>query len=58
MQIFGRWTHVSREGNYKEKHLDLEAESKTERGGDEKSLAINPHGITDDDGSLATVRTC
>ena len=27
------------------------------RGGDEKSLAINPHGIADDDGSLATVRT-
>ena len=24
------------------------------RGGDEKSLAINPHGIADNDGSLAT----
>ena len=24
------------------------------RGGDEKSLAINPHGIADDDGSLAS----
>ena len=37
--------------------MELEAEGETEGGGDEKSLAINPHGITDDDGSLATVRT-
>ena len=37
--------------------MELEAEGETEGGGDEKSLAINPHGITDNDGSLATVRT-
>ena len=55
--VFGWRAHASRGRELQGIALDLEAESKTERGGDEKSLAINPHGITDDDGSLAIVGT-